>query len=106
MIRFWLIANERDSRAAEDGGSIDNAKTILAGVTADPKTVDAVIAEIDTGTVGPVLEVPQSIFLEVGQDVKAGGSATVAGAADDTVQLVGVADFGYAQDSIDATFFL
>jgi hypothetical protein len=33
-------------------------------------------------------------------------TSTVAGAADDTVQLIGVADFGYEKDFTDYTFFL
>ncbi|ROZ77449.1 DUF4214 domain-containing protein [Ramlibacter sp. WS9] len=60
---------------AEDGGTAGNATIVLADVTADPATVDAAIADIDAGTVGESPDTPQSIFLEVGQDVKAGGDA-------------------------------
>jgi hypothetical protein len=60
---------------AEDGGGIGNSAIILADVTADSATVDAAIADIDAGTVGQSPDTPQSIFLEVGQDVKAGGDA-------------------------------
>jgi len=60
---------------AEDGGGVGNSSIILADVTADSSTVDAAIADIDNGTVGQFPDTPQTIFLEVGQDVKAGGDA-------------------------------
>lgn len=59
----------------EDGGNIANATIVLADVTSDPATVDAVIAAIDAGTIGVYPDTPQTIYLGVGQDVQEGGSA-------------------------------
>jgi S-layer protein len=104
---------------AEDAGGIDRVKTILAGVTADPATVDAAIAEIDAGTIAVVPDLPQSTngvatrWTTMTESTTNDGpytinleTSTVACAADDTVQLMGVADIGYEKGITDYTFFL